>query len=501
MSRARRILGGIGYGYVNTAVVMIVGLWMMPFLLRHLGSEELGLWFTAQGLIGYVLLLDLGVVALLPRETAALTGRPEHETGHALHDLVGQTMRLVLWQTPLVAIAALLVWLLMPEAWAPLRWPAALMLITFVAFFPMRVLHGLLFGLQDLVYVGRLQLFAWALNTVTTIVLVTLGYGLYALAFGWVALQLVLALGWWLRARMQFRSALPRSLPALKWSFVRMHMGKSMWVSVAQVAQVFLSGSDILVIGYVLGPAAVVPYAFTGKLVSVLANQPQMIMQSAAPALAQVRTAESPERLASASSALAQAMLLVTGAVACVIAAVNGAFVDWWVGPSQYAGMKLTLVLLLVMLLRHWNTTTVYALFTRGFERHLSLVTLGDGLVTVAAAATCVRFLGPIGAPLGSIIGATCVSLPLNLRALGRVNGSSLWRVASGLVPWALRFVLVLAGAVVAGMTWRPAAPAGIALLAAGTALTYVLVAGPVALRDPLGAYVRPWLPPWFAWR
>ena len=49
-------------------------------------------------------------------------------------------------------------------------------------------------------------------------------------------------------------------------------LGRSAWVSLAQIAQVFLNGTDVLIIGKLLGPAAVVPYSCTSKLVTVLAN-------------------------------------------------------------------------------------------------------------------------------------------------------------------------------------------------------------------------------------
>ena len=50
------------------------------------------------------------------------------------------------------------------------------------------------------------------------------------------------------------------------------------------------------VIGALLGPAAVVPYACTAKLVTLLGNQPQLFMQMAVPALSELR-AVSRERL------------------------------------------------------------------------------------------------------------------------------------------------------------------------------------------------------------
>jgi O-antigen/teichoic acid export membrane protein len=43
-SRLRRFVGGLGLGYIHTIVTIIVGLWLTPYLLRHLGSHDYGLW-------------------------------------------------------------------------------------------------------------------------------------------------------------------------------------------------------------------------------------------------------------------------------------------------------------------------------------------------------------------------------------------------------------------------------------------------------------------------
>jgi len=43
-SRLRRLATGLGIGYVHTVATIVVGLWLTPFLLRHLGSHDYGLW-------------------------------------------------------------------------------------------------------------------------------------------------------------------------------------------------------------------------------------------------------------------------------------------------------------------------------------------------------------------------------------------------------------------------------------------------------------------------
>ena len=74
-SRSRRFIGGISIGYLHTALVTIVGLWLTPYLLRHLDQHDFGLWLLTTQLLFYLGLTDFGIVALLPREIAFATGR------------------------------------------------------------------------------------------------------------------------------------------------------------------------------------------------------------------------------------------------------------------------------------------------------------------------------------------------------------------------------------------------------------------------------------------
>src|SRR5689334_23686961 len=103
-SRLRRFATGLGIGYVHTVATIVVGLWLTPFLLRHLGSHDYGLWLLAGQVLVYLALLDLGVVALIPREIAGAVG-----TAGDVHckqrRLIGETIRLIVWQMPFVVLA------------------------------------------------------------------------------------------------------------------------------------------------------------------------------------------------------------------------------------------------------------------------------------------------------------------------------------------------------------------------------------------------------------
>src|SRR5712692_7775059 len=254
MSRTKRFIGGLSLGYFNMALVTLTGLWLTRFLLKRLGQHDYGLWLVGTQMLSYLMLMDFGVVALLPRETAYALGRAgDVQSATELPELIGQTIRLVVWQIPLVATAALVMWYAMPVGWEALRKPLALVLVAFVLAFPLRIFQAVLQGLQDLSFLGVTQMVSWLLSTALTVAFVFAGLGLYSLAIGWVAGQVISTVVWSYRARHRFPSVFPSQLPLLAWDAAWGYLRRSVWISVAQIAQVLLSATDLVIIARVLG--------------------------------------------------------------------------------------------------------------------------------------------------------------------------------------------------------------------------------------------------------
>lgn len=506
MTRTHRFLGGVTLGYAYLVLVTVVGLWLTPFLLGHLGQRDLGLWLVATQLLGYLALLDFGVVTLVPRETAYAVGLHGEDARTEVTRTIGRFRRLMWWQAPVVAGAAVVAWLALPEAWAPLRTPLVGILAVFVVTFPLRAYHAVLQGLQDHAFLGRNQLAAWGAGTLVTVLLVLAGVGLDALVAGWAVTQVGSALGCRSRMRRQFPDLWQPGLPAVSLAEARQVYGRSIWLNIAQVGHIFLNGTDVLVVGALLGAEAVVPYACTTKLVAVLSNHPQLLMQTAAPALSELRASGNRARLAEICAALARAMLVLSGAVATVVLAANEAFVSWWVGPTLFAGWGVTLASVAVMLTRHFNDTSVHALYAFRRERAQSLTALADGAVTLVASVALVYQFGLIGAPLGSLLGCLLVSLPLNLSRFAGELQVAITAPVRNLRPWALRFALAALIAGGAAAMTSAGSLLALASLSAGAAGLYALLMWPIASQPPLGPYVRSalrpvvtWLPAWAA--
>ena len=486
-------MGGLIMTYGYQALLMVTGLWLTPFLLRRIGQHDYGLWLVGTQLLLYLTLADFGIVALLPIEAAQATGRGGGaENAHDLAQIVGETTRLVLYQLPIVGLIALALWLTIPAEWYGLRWPLAIALGGYVLCFPLRILPALLHGLQDLTFVNGMQIAAWAINTSLIVLLVLARWNLFALAVGWTISQLALAPVFGYRLWTRFPHVVPRRIPSLAWNSAKAHLGKGFWVSVAQVAQLLIAGTDLLVIGRLLGPAAVVPYSCTGKLASVVGNQVTMLMHNAGPGLCELKAAESRHRIFTVVSALSQGVLTFSGLIFCVVLLVNHWFVDWWVTAHQYGGFVLTLLFLVAVVVRHWTGVASNTVFYFGHQRRISLTNLLDGFVTVITTVLLVKFLGPAGAVIGSIAGACLASLPLNLWVIARDSGVSVTHIVRAMLGgWFWRFALIATGIGFIATRWSPKSLVeAIAAVAAAT-ISYCVIMLPNLIRGPLGTYIR----------
>jgi len=496
MNRSRRFFGGLIFNYGYQATLMVAGLWLTPFFLRRIGQHDYGLWLVGTQLLTYLRLTDFGVVALLPQETAYATGRAGGvEKATDLPQIVGQTARLALYQLPAVVLIALAMWMAIPLEWQGLRGPLAIVLLGFVVAFPLRLLPALLQGLQDLAFVNGWQFFNWALSMVVTIWMVMAGWSLIALAVGWLVSQTVLTPVYAYRIWRRYPGVIPRRLPPFSWSASRVRLEKGFWMNVAQVAQLLMANTDLLIIGRLLGPAAVVPYSCTGKLANVLANQAQILMQTAEPGLCELKTAESRHRIFQVLVALNHGILTFSGLVFCVVLLINQWFVTWWVTAGQYGGFFLTAAILLNLLFVHWDTVAAYSVFCFGYQRRISLTNLGNGVVTAAATFGLTMVMGPLGAPLGSMAGTCLVGLPFNLWIIARDTGVSVPRLAAAMLGnWCWRFALVATPVWFMARHWSPRNLFEAAAAALGVTVLYLLMMIPNVMRSPLGNYVRPLL-------
>jgi O-antigen/teichoic acid export membrane protein len=496
MSRTRSFLFGAFFTYLYQAAVMLVGLWLTPFFIRVLGRHDYGIWLVGLQVLTFLLLADFGIIAVSSRDVARAHGM-EISGADKRHLVVwfAQTSKVILCQTLLICIGSVVLFLYGPGITGNLRGPIGVVLLVFALSYPLRIFPAILQGLQDLKFLGQLRLVLWTLSTGLTILMLLWGAHFYALACGWGLQQFghdLVALVRLRRIRADlFSREVWKEVGPPRWRWIT----RGFWVSVGQAAYSLVAGTDLLIIASVINPASVVNYSCTGKLVTVLQNQPMVLAAAALPGVAQMRSSEPRDRILRSSMSLAQAVLMLVGAVGCVVLAVNRQFISLWLGPSFFDGMLLTILFVVNLLIRQIDSTLALLLFAFGYEKLSAIRCLLDGLFSVGLAYVLASRLGYIGVILGFIGGATLVAIPFDVYLVKREFDLSVWELSREYTPYLWRMAAV--GAVACGIAQvlDKISLVNLAIAGISIGLLYILVILPYALKTPLGGYIRNALP------
>jgi O-antigen/teichoic acid export membrane protein len=491
MSRSKTFLSGAALAYLYQGSMMVVGLWLTPFYLRHLGAHDYGIWLVGLQVLNFLLLCDLGVLAVIPRDIAQAHGRELAQSDTAaMRLLIGRLLKTVLVQSALVAVVAGGVYFFRPVAATGLRGPVALVLLVFVVTFPLRAAGVVLQGLQDLKFLGLLRMWMWGFAAALIVAMLMAGAGFYALASGWCLQEA----GGSLIAVYRLRRLRPDLLNITAWReagpFRWEWLARGLWISLGQASNALVGGTDLLIIARVFGPATVVIYSCTGKLVQVLQQQPQVLASTAMPGLSQMKTSEGRDRIRKATTCLTQAMIFVAGAIVCVVLPLNQQFINHWIGARYFGGVTLTALFLANFLVRLIDYTLAIALFAFGHEKLYAMRSLADGVFSVALASILARPLGLNGVILGFLCGALLVAIPMDLHRFGKEFGVSILEAVRPYAAYLWRIAAVGAAAFL--ILRRVNLPNLFSLAVAGilVGLLYLLVTLPYLRTSELGEYV-----------
>lgn len=453
MSRTNRATVAALFGYARFGVALAIGLAVVPFTLRHVGAEMYGYWLASGELLAYAAMTEFGVLVTLPWLIAEADGRGDRTRIRELVTSGGAAALLSAGAGLVLSIAACLalpaVLHLAPEQRASVVGPVLTIALFGIVAHPLRVFGCVLSGLQDVRYNGIINLIVLLVGPAILVVLLTRGYGLYALAIAAGVPQIVS--GVWSLIRVG--SIAPDLLrgwrwpawPAIRRLFVE---GSGAWLS--GWGWRLISASDGLVLAALGRPTAVAALAFTSKLAQAMTQLSWVPCDSGLAGLANLAGEQrAPADAATGRSRLHQTVIVMVrvylalaGAVACVILAVNPAFVRGWVGLNFYAGWNANLLLAgLVVTMTFGHALSVVS-SVMGQRVQIGVATFAAGLVHVALAFGLGMPLGIVGILMAGVLSHGVIFSAMAWRPFARATGMPETALLGDVLrPWLLRFV------------------------------------------------------------
>jgi O-antigen/teichoic acid export membrane protein len=394
LSTGRRLAGNALANWSGTAVASFAALLLAPYLLQHLGAERFGLYQVGRQLVAYFLLLNLGIFGSVVRFTShAIVARDDARVNAVSNSA------LVLYCG--VALAGLLVGLgtgyLAPGffradpqyvaetrglVWALGVWWALGMLAS-----PAR---GILIGQQRFGWLNLVMATGALLALAVIFGLFELGYAnLLAVGIAFAAaagVEIIAYLG--LVRRLQ---------PTLRWTFhsvdrrvLRQLCGFGAWNLLFTLAGLLLWWTDNIVIGRLLGPAAVPDYALPFMLITLGRLAASGLSTPLTP-LAAAQASEGSRELAVTLVRSTRTAVILTLASTGLLVVVAEDLFRLWIGPD-YASVWLVYACLI------GSFWAVYA------QMPASNILLGAG---------------DIRRPAAVVLAATTLALAIKIVALG----------------------------------------------------------------------------------
>lgn len=386
---------------------------LLPYIVSTIGKERFGLWVIVVVVTQYCGLADLGIAHPLSKYIAEYYAKREPDrinqvvtTGLAFYVVFGAVV--------LTVVCAMSGFFLRLFAFSPALYPDALFalrigVLIFVIELAAACVTSVLRGLQRIDVTRKVQMLYVVINAAGTVLVLWMGFGLRGLFLNDLACLCATAA---LEIGLSF-AALPSLRIARR--FLSSEMFRRLFsfgirVQMSRFSALIGFQLDKVLIGYFLSVGLVTYYEIGAKISFALRQLPLLVFPILVPAFSELSVRRNRAEIYDFAVRLSK--VLAFAAVPCTVFTIFAVprFIEAWVGPGYGLSARVTR-LLSVGYLADVLPLILYAVL-QGMERpHFQMWTS-----TLSAAANLVlsvaliRWIGFIGAPLGTCIAMTVTS-------------------------------------------------------------------------------------------
>ncbi|MFN2531072.1 MAG: oligosaccharide flippase family protein [Pyrinomonadaceae bacterium] len=440
-SPVKLIFQNVSLNYVVAGTELLLGLFMLPFNVRHLGQSAYGLWVLVASITVYFSLLDMGYGVAQVRFTAKYRAEGNAKGLNEMASTMFCMFTGIGAVTLLGAIAIAFnldhVFSLTPSQAASGR-IVFLFISAYVALgFPISVFGGIVNGFQRIYLNGVVAFITAVTVAVVNIIILSMGYGIVELVAATTAVRVLSYGAYALNAYRAF-PGLHISLRNFRRSRLREMTGFSVFILLIDLANKLNYSTDTIVVGAFIGTAAVAVWAVAQRLIDIVQRITDQLNSVLFPVVVDSSTNRQVERLRNIliqGTRLSLAMVVPLSTGLSVLAEPT---VLVWVGPAFAGSIPVIVILSVVVSLRVGSATSAVILKGAGRHRLLAASNTIMAVGNLVLSITLVRWWGLVGVALGTlvpmIVTAFAVTVPAACRRVGisplQIIRRSVWPVA-----------------------------------------------------------------------
>ena len=450
-TRTTKATKGLITDVLTYAVLIVLQIVLAPIILKVSGQEVLGAYSIVMQIIGYGLILDLGVSVALTRYLSHSFGTIDKDQRFGEIFNVGRYF--IFLTNALLALIIIIVSVNIeklitgsPQVLSSTSDSLLILSVWAIARTPLVLYNNSLLASQNMAIANIIGLVGTVSRLFLSVGLVYYGFGLIGLVMANITSECL--------SLLLKRHYFHKLYPFLKLSWRKPNsklfreitaFGITYWG--VNVAIVLTIGTDSILIGHLYGAAAVAVFYITKLPSFVLIQIVFKISDNAGPAINELMSLQKFEEIRGAYFKIVRYSMLVTFPLAIGIVCFNEGIISAWVGVDQYAGHLMSFSLAAYAITQVINHINAMILVATGKMHNWMLISIGAGLSAVSLA----YLLGKLFGMQWVMFAIAVMELPVFFFLLRRsfscvkITFGDLWRHAI-LPPIQVSIPLILLG-------------------------------------------------------
>ena len=404
----------------------LIGFFLSPFVVEHLGATRYGVWSLLAGFVGYLGLLDLGIRQAVNRYIAHHRAVGAHEESSSI---VSAAIRLF----GLLGILAIVfsgvfayvapIFFNIPESLVnDTRLIVVLGGLTVAVTLMGGVFGGVITGLERFDVQCYLDILVTTVRAALTVVVLLKGYGLVALSCVQLVASLLNCIAFWTAARNLY-SELRLRFKGVLVAYMRQILSFGASLSVIFLLNAVILHSDAIIIGAFLPIESVTFFAIAGSLYMYAREITRALSYVMTPRVSAL-TSMGSNKVAAEILTVAGVGTLVAGPIVATFLFRGESFISLWMGP-QYGPVsgEVLRVLAIVALLEASRSVVIQSLTGMAKQRMVIPGLAFEAACKLALSILLVRQLGIVGVALGTLVPSVLVNLGFIPRCLSMATG------------------------------------------------------------------------------
>jgi O-antigen/teichoic acid export membrane protein len=418
----RQILKNVGSSWSALGINVIVGIFLSPFILHHLGDAAFGIWVLIFSVTGYYGLFDLGIRSSIIRYVSKYTATNDREA-------LAQFVNTALFTYTCIGLVSMVLTALLsssvehffkipPELHSQARVLLLLVGASVSVGFPLGVFGGMLEGLQRFYILNWTSIGATLARAALIVYFLHRGYGLITVALLTVGLPVISSV---LRGIIVFRLCpMPLGLQYVDRAAFRhmAHYGSTTFLVL--VASRLRFRTDELVLGTMMSTVAVTWFNIGARIVDYAHEFVSSLAQVFVPMSSQSEATGNLDRVRKIYIAGNRVCAFLTFPITAILILFGKHIIRIWVGtryvPNSYPVLVVMIIPFAFMLAQAASTRILFGL---GRHQTMAAITVIEGVANLILSIALVRPLGIVGDALGTAIplSFTClVFLPRHMK-------------------------------------------------------------------------------------